>query len=374
MNKVTSIYLDFLRLMTAMVVFLMHASYPRFTGGLPMLGNLKYLGNDGVMVFFVLSGFVIAYVTDRKESRVVDYGLSRLARLYSVALPAVVLTIILDYIGSSISYNVYDGWWFECDNPIWRITANLLFINELWFSSVRLFSNGPFWSLGYEFWYYVIFGAAFYFEGRKRVFFVLAAMLLVGPKIVLLFPVWLLGVGAYRITIAATVGEALGWLLFAGSIAGYAAFQTIDGPRALLAWSTANLDFGFFGTGQKWSFAASFLNSYVVGILAAAHFIGFAAVSHRFTRILLPISGHIHYCAGFTFSIYLFHYPLLQFLTAATAGMADRGGRNAVIVFGTLAVVHALGTVTEKRKTEFKRIIITAYGIIRRGGLLRPQE
>ena len=363
-----------MRVTTAITVFLVHANYGRFTGGLPVISHLKFLGNDGVMVFFVLSGFVIAYVADGKEISGRDYAVSRLARLYSVALPAVGLTMVLDYFGSSVNYGLYDGWWFEADNPLWRISANLLFVNELWFSQVRLFSNGPFWSLGYEFWYYVIFGAAFYLEGRARLIAVGAAMLIAGPKILLLFPVWLLGALTYRIVKSGRVPESWGWALCLGPVAGYGLFQMADLPRLLLDWSAANLDGVFFWTELKWSYAKPFLSDYAVGTLAALHLIGFAAVSHRFARLFAVIGPRIHYFAGFTFSIYLFHYPLLQFLSALTSGIADPTLKAALVVCGTLALIYPLGLATEMKKAEFKRAILFAYGALRRLPVPRPQE
>ena len=51
------------------------------------------------MVFFVLSGFVIAYVSEQKEHTLREYSISRLARLWSVAVPALILTIALDQLG-----------------------------------------------------------------------------------------------------------------------------------------------------------------------------------------------------------------------------------------------------------------------------------
>ena len=365
MSRTTSLYLDLLRLATALIVFLVHANYGRFTGGLPVICHLKFLANDGVMVFFVLSGFVIAYVADNKERRITDYTISRLARLYSVAVPAIILTIILDYIGSSIDYSIYDGWWFQTDNPLWRISASLLFINELWFSSVRLFSNGPFWSLGYEFWYYVIFGAAFYLRGPRKYLAVSVSMLIAGPKVLLLFPVWLLGAWTYRATAAAVLPELAGWCLYLGSIACYLLFQNLDGPRTLLEWSNNNLDTVFAWKELKWSYATPFLSNYVLGILVSAHLIGFVAIAHRFTMLLNMIGRHIHYFAGFTFAIYLFHYPLLQFTTAISGGIADVALRNTIIVLGTLAASLALGTVTEMKKAEVKQFLRFVFAWIK---------
>ena len=57
--------------------------------------------------------------------------------------------------------------------------------------------NIPFWSLNYEAWYYVLFGAALFLRGWRRTIAVVAAALLAGPKIVLL-PFWLMGLLAWR--------------------------------------------------------------------------------------------------------------------------------------------------------------------------------
>ena len=55
------------------------------------------------------------------------------------------------------------------DNTAWVVfLAAATFTNEIWFSSIRPFSNGPFWSLGYEAWYYAIFGVWTFTRGRRR--------------------------------------------------------------------------------------------------------------------------------------------------------------------------------------------------------------
>ncbi len=55
-------------------------------------------------MFFVLSGFVIAYVTDGHDRTLADFTLNRLSRLWSVALPALVFGVILFHVaGRSVS-------------------------------------------------------------------------------------------------------------------------------------------------------------------------------------------------------------------------------------------------------------------------------
>ena len=100
MNRGLSLYLDILRFAAALTVLVTHLAYPELSGG--MLAYWRLLGNDAVMIFFVLSGFVIAYTTEVKENTPGAYIRSRLARLWSVAVPALLLTIALDHWGSRL--------------------------------------------------------------------------------------------------------------------------------------------------------------------------------------------------------------------------------------------------------------------------------
>src|SRR6185436_14688331 len=119
---------------------------------------------------------------------------------------------------------VYSGKWFQADFPIWRFVLNLFFSAEIWGWSIRAFSNGPFWSLCYEFWYYIIFAAWFYLKRPFNRVVAAAICLLVGPKILVLFPIWLAGVWVYYRVKTKPVSESTGWILFVTSSAGYIVF------------------------------------------------------------------------------------------------------------------------------------------------------
>jgi peptidoglycan/LPS O-acetylase OafA/YrhL len=360
MDKTTSAYLDLVRFLAALVVLIVHIHYI-LPGGVPFLWRFAGLGGEAVFVFFVLSGFVIAFVAETKESAFKDYLVSRLARLYSVAAPALVLTLTLDYFGARIDPAPYAG---LLDSPIWRFVANFFFLNEIWFSSVRPFSNIPFWSLGYEFWYYLIFAAGYYLDGAVKYLVVAAVCLFAGPKILILLPVWLLGVLAYFIVTKKRIGESLGWILFVGSVAGFFVFKMTGCSQLLLKWTAARIDSDFLNAYLGPS--KHFMESYAVACLVALHFIGFSGVAPRFAKLMKFFEAPIRYLAGYTFALYLFHYPLLQFLTVASAEISNSSVRSALVLFATLGAIWGIGTVTEKQKENFKRAFMAAYNAIGR--------
>lgn len=356
MNRNLSIYLDLVRFLTALMVFVVHANYQRFTGGLPFFWRFKDLGNDAVMVFFVLSGFVIAHVVATKERTLQEYAASRLARLYSVVVPALILTLVLDAAGSMLEPSLYSGDWFEYDQPWSRMLAALSFTNELWFSYTRPFSNGPFWSLGYEPWYYALFAAAHFLRGNVRIVAVTALCLLIGPKILLLLPVWLLGVWAYRECVRSRLSAEQGLRLMLGSAAMYLVFRLNDGPDNLLALSREWLGADVLYDKLAWS--RKFLSSYLIGICVALHFIGAAALAPHLKQVPELLERPIRFVAGLTFSLYLLHYPLLQFFAALTpvAGMQEH--RAAFVASGVLAVVGLVGAAIERRKGALKELLL----------------
>ena len=63
MSRAFSIYLDAIRFLAALLVLFYHANWIYRPGIL-----FTSLGHEAVVIFFVLSGFVIAYVAETRET------------------------------------------------------------------------------------------------------------------------------------------------------------------------------------------------------------------------------------------------------------------------------------------------------------------
>ncbi len=358
MNKTVSLYLDLVRFSAALAVFLSHFAFTRLTGGSYQWFREINFGSDVVIVFFVLSGYVIAYVADSREGDVSTYALSRLSRLYSVVFPALILTFVLDRIGASIDPVAYDGWWYAADRPFFRFFTNLFYINELWFFGIKPSTNSAFWSLGYEFWYYVLFAAGFYFKGKIRVVLILLTLLISGPKIMILFPIWLFGVGIYYFNRRYNkVSEGLGWFLFLSPIFFYWMIKVYGIDHQAISLTKEALG-SHFVQYKLWH-SDEFVISYLYGLLITMNFIGINAISSRLEGLLSSIERPIRFWAGLTFSMYLFHYPLLQFFNSITLYWfeIDNPVRHLLLLVMIISVVVLLGSVTEKKKYVVKNLL-----------------
>jgi peptidoglycan/LPS O-acetylase OafA/YrhL len=348
MNKITSIYLDLIRFSAAMIVLLVHARHERFTSG--WLLSLKDFGNDAVMIFFVLSGFVIAYCVDQKEKTLSDYAISRFSRLYSVVIPALLLTVVFDTWGYFIDPAIYKASWF--DRPLLRFMSNLFFVNQLWFTDIGAFSNAPFWSLGYEFWYYAMFGVITFATGGRRIFLSALLVAIIGPKILLLFPVWWMGAWAYRVTQQHTFSKRVSYLLFFGSIVVYIALRVFD-LHVRLGWRTSvflGVDFYEHALAES----RNFLFSYLVGVLVTANFIGFSSLSKHMVLRTIPLERAIRFLASYTFTLYLLHQPLLNFFAAVSHNDPNALHDQVLLFVLVFASVFVIGNLTEHKKGLWK--------------------
>src|SRR5579872_5672261 len=176
---------------------------------------LTSLGHQAVIVFFVLSGYLVGGSVIRAlhndEWSWSRYFTHRLVRLWLVLLPALVLGFAWDQAGlhSHAAPLVYSGQgWNHTDRDVADtstagvLLANLGFLQSIYFPTFG--SNAALWSLANEWWYYVLFpllACAFALWRARRGalligvygLLIVATCVLIGTSILVLFPAWLLG-------------------------------------------------------------------------------------------------------------------------------------------------------------------------------------
>jgi peptidoglycan/LPS O-acetylase OafA/YrhL len=176
-------------------------------------------------------------------------------------------------------------------------------------------------------------------RGRWRWPLVALALLVAGPSIAASFPLWLMGVAVYRYGLGHPISPRIGMGLFACSLMAWLAYEVLAhyGGRLLVG---SNL----------WFKRREVLQDYVVGGCFALNLLGFQAGAAQLGRPLLRHAVAIRWLAGATFTLYLCHFPIAQFLVAASPWAGSDWRTRTAVLLGTLTLVFLLAAVTERRK------------------------
>lgn len=302
-------------------------------------------GHTAVLVFFVLSGYVIAFSAETKDRTLTDYAIARLSRLLSVAIPALMLSAALLLAGETLNPAHYAelarrGQGHTQTSLIGQFLAGLFFLGESWALHIRVLSNTPYWSLAYEFWYYVVFGCIHFLRGRQRLIAVTAACLVAGPKILLMAPIWIAGVAAWRwrhsvsprVAVPLAITTALLFVL-------------------LISEPIRQISITFGGVWWPMEFRST---DHLFGFTVALHIAAVGAIAS--TRIAIPqrLARMIKAVSAYTFSIYLFHFPILVFLGARLPNPPDDPARRATLLLASSLAIYVLAQVSEKKRAPLK--------------------
>ena len=336
MHQGLSLYLDVLRLAAAMAVFVAH-SQGYLVDSIPLA--IASHGDEAVAAFFVLSGFVIAYVADQKETTWRAYTMARLVRLFSVVPIALFITFIADMLGNRINPAYYETVrWYNADY-LDALLRNLTFTNEVWLQSATFGSNHAYWSLGFEAQYYLLFGLITFLPQRLKAAAALTWIAFVGPIIAAFLLLWWLGVFAYRACERAPsfrVGAVL-WIM-SGLL------------YVLVKLGFSDVKIGIPNGGTLVQLLANFLYFLAVGLAVTLNILGARALmpeQHRwYQRIRKPIT----WLAGGAFSLYLVHEPLLALGRATLRPEQYDGLLGLLWVSAALVLCYLAAELGERRK------------------------
>jgi peptidoglycan/LPS O-acetylase OafA/YrhL len=149
--------LEALRGFAALYVFLGHV----FKGHSKFLDLALSFGQEAVMLFFLLSGFVIYYSSHAKpDESFRDYFARRWIRIYPIFVLALLLTWIVG--GAPLNRTLLPS-----------LIGNLAMLQDFAYAKPGVWvdtfmGNSPLWSLGYEWWFYLMFYPIFRFVAAQK--------------------------------------------------------------------------------------------------------------------------------------------------------------------------------------------------------------
>lgn len=344
-----SIFLDSMRVLAAFIVLVYHALYQWLNAYPKLLALFNDLSHAAVVVFFVLSGYLIAYTTTSNNRGPRQYAVARLSRLYSVVMPALVITALVEVLVHQL--NPVMAAEYTRGSSIPRYALCIAFCNEIGLFSASPLINNPLWSLSYEFWYYTIFGLWFYRSKQiKSLLFPFLACLIAGPKILLLMPIWLFGFAAYRLPVPrVSVGAA--WLIVLCFLiaSGLAIINLPEFPYAL---------------GHKPFFYANrFVTDWMTGILfaLAVWFLPSANVSSSIEQDWVK---NLRAIADLSFPLYILHYPLLILWRTVFGWRMNDIGQMFIAITGVTIIACVIGLFLERQRGLWIRLFKWILGRI----------
>jgi peptidoglycan/LPS O-acetylase OafA/YrhL len=322
--------LDLLRGLAALEVLLYHVRTESFVdyGALPASQHnwivaaffaLTRMGDEAVIVFFALSGFlvggqIIRHIQDARFDPA-SYAIDRVTRIFIPLIPACLLTA-----------GVYWLWQGNLP-PVLDVLANMTGLNGIAAPTLPL--NAPLWTLAYEIWFYIV-GGSIGCLLTARAKYVSVAVLVVAFYVFSVFLkanyllFWALGASS-ALLVGRAGGKALFWAGLASLASGVASYQ--------------------LGLQSKSMAAVAFIPQAASGLLICA---GIAMMIPLICdRSFNARLGFLHrpaaYIAAISYTLYLFHGPIfgavLLFLPIASGPAPSLGGVFLARFAAVLAII-----------------------------------
>ncbi|WP_291694185.1 acyltransferase [Bradyrhizobium sp.] len=313
-----------------------------FAGG---LGSWPRIQNIGVLVFFVLSGFLITATLWQHSEASRSYGfgrymIDRFARIYSALVPALVFIAIVDGLTLQLTGEPtiarYYNW------PTLLANLGMLQSYRGVFDSYDMLQWSPFgsasplWTLSIEWHIYVFAGAAFFVLRRRRLW----------PLLLPLIPIF--AQTPARLLFGSFSSDGLGQSLFALWLAGAALFALLSAWRPPLWLSITILatSLATYATmlRPEHEYDATTYPA-LVGVIGAL-----IALTQRTS--VLGASKAIRTAAGYSFTLYLIHHTIM--LAVILTMPRARGWLWAcLIIMGCNALAYVLARPFEMKHRAF---------------------
>lgn len=302
-----------------------------------------------VLMFFVLSGFLISYslkekVLSNPNYSFSDYFRDRFFRIYPPFVAALLLVFLLDMIGFQItgqfySLKIYIGNFFINFSQLQEYPL-ATYINEHYMIEFFRFhyfgTNLPLWTISIEWWLYLFYGFVFFLISKSIKLNIWTTFLLILLSIT---PV-------YYMLVDARMEKGLTLYWFLGAIISLQSAQEKSKGRILFYLFSIMLVLsmtGFFVLGYNASILLFFLSLFLL-----------ARTSKEDVRLFHPHFKRLtEKLAGYSYSLYLVHYSVIYFIT--TVFHFEFTVLDFIVVFAIVNIIAFLfAEIFEKQSKKWK--------------------
>jgi peptidoglycan/LPS O-acetylase OafA/YrhL len=349
--------LDLMRGLAAFSVFVGHIRANSFVdyGALPATQKglateiafaITRTGFEGVLVFFVLSGYLVGgqviRMVKKNDFDIRLYALDRATRILLPLVPACLVTIAI-------------GWgFFGQPFHLWQALLNMVGLNGVLVGTLTY--NAPLWSLAFEIWFYVLAGAAGYLFSRHHRSAIALIAIAAGATVFCILPArfvlfWFMGALCVLIPRPARVVDfALAGVLLCllGGLALQLDLKSDSIPDiAILPGPVAEALFAF-------------------GVCSLIIFLCDPAVDAALGILRMPAL----YMSSVSYTLYVFHTPLDAAL-GRVLPRADNLSWNSIALFGLrivllLVMINLIFVAFEAQTGRVRRVLKTALLIDRK--------
>ncbi|MFD1096342.1 acyltransferase family protein [Salegentibacter chungangensis] len=257
--------------------------------------------NIAVLIFFLLSGFLITYSTFRKDNYSFrDYFIDRFSRIYTAFVPAIIFVLLCDSLNNYLNPDLYA---YTSAFDITTLFGNLLMLQDFpvfeifeGFNVTSFGSARPFWTLAIEWWIYMFFGYIFLASKNNNAFLWL---ILIKCSIVPLFN--FIGGRGNGLTLYWIFGAAVYFSLKSWNISKHSKKNIISIAAFLVIVALLRL----YVVKEEYDPIFALCITGIFGISI------YAFQNRNFTKLAGQI---IKLNADYSFTLYLIHYSILIFL------------------------------------------------------------
>lgn len=297
LTQETSGFINFLRAISSQTVMIMHAL---------ILNNLVTSSSPvgalhcfAVMVFFVISGFVVSnsIQNKKKEYGFKNYLIDRFCRIYSALIPAFVFfTLLFLFVYWLTNQKPFEFNIAHLLSNILMLQENLLYKEVFYhlpveYNFVGLFANNiPLWSLSIEWWFYIFWGLIVFKKINNYTL----------TNYILLFISLCYIVGYIVLPSRVTYGLTFIW--FAGVLVQFLVAR-YEKPTISLVLIFTILFFTILSYIYFYSLAIIFF--------ALLFMLVVFRLQHKSSKVMSLFFNLFKWPSNYSFSIYILHYPIL---------------------------------------------------------------